>query len=864
MVTDSVDLPNAHTYTVPLSNVASLEPSLVGTKALRLGQISALNYKVPPGFCVTTLAFETFMSYNELKPAIRSQLQHAEKAELSQLEEVSREAAVLVQNSEFPREIAENVEYAYATLRTPGLSESTPVAVRSSAVVEDLPGASFAGQYSSFIFVSGLANVLDAIKKCWASLWTARAIFYRHAKQVEEDEVSMAVIVQLAVDSTVSGIAFTVDPVTGKDNVVINSTWGLGSKIASGEYNTDTFVVRRVDRQIVERDVVAKQFMMKSSDSGIGTVEIPVPANLRREASLDAMQTDALVRAALDLEQHFNAPQDIEWAFSDGRLWILQTRPVTTVPNPFPIKWKRESDRTVVWTRGAGVTERLVDPVTPMSFSLFQRMVKTGWDAAMRRLPLPMLEGEAELRLFNHYLYWNVDITARPKPTKLVPFLIKLLFALARGVDLWNERLPRYLSAVQALQDFDLHAADLSQLRGHLDAICDLFADSFVWEVYLGTTVEIFGDMFLNLVPRLAGCAATDAAILIQGLGSITLDMERRLRQLTGAIRESPTLLEVFKQDINEYTIERLQQLDEGREWLVRFREFLDDYGHHSPKDDWFFPNWSQNPLLVLRLLHTKLQLPEQSFDAVLDRRSREQRAMADSIRNRLRRRPIRKALFNLLLSMAYQWIPLKEDRQFYIKLTCHQLRLTLHEIGKRLSDLEVLTEEDDIFFLSLEELYHTVDQLSSGKRVDLRELTETKRREWHASFKLSPPPRIKGDLVKDSGTEYSGNRRVLRGTPASLGVATGVARVIQIPDEFEHFLPGEILVTQATNPCWAPLFGHAKAVITNYGGSLCHCAVLAREMGIPAVVGTAFATGIIRTGSTVTVDGTRGIVLVE
>jgi len=783
---------------------------------------------------------------------------------MSDLEELSRKVAVLVQSSEFPQEIIESIEHAYTALRTPGSGEPTPVAVRSSGTAEDLSGASFAGQYRSILFVSGLNSILEAVKECWASLWTARAIFYRHAKGIGEDKALMAIIVQLAIDSVASGIVFTVDPVTGKDNIVINSTWGLGSKIVSGEYNADTFVVSRADRQIVESDVVDKQFMVRPDSSGMGTCEVSVPHNSRRKPSLDVAQIDALVHAALNLEQHFNAPQDIEWAFSDDRLWILQARPVTAVLDPFPVKWERESDRTTVWTRGAGVTERLVDPVTPMSYSLFQRMVKTGWDAAMRRLPLPMLKGEAELRLFNHYLYWNVDLTAKPKPTKLVPFFIKLLLALTRGVDLWNERLSKYLPAVQALQDFDLHTADLSQLRGHLDAVCGLFADSFIWEVYLGTTVGIFGDMFLNLVPRLVGCTARDAAILTQGLGNITLKMERRLWQLADAILRSPELLEVFRKDVDEYTVGRLEQLDEGREWLARFQEFLDDYGHHSPKDDWFFPDWSQNPLLVLRLLRAKLQLPRRSLAAVLDHKSREQRAMAASIHNRLRRRPIRKALFNLLLAMAHRWIPLKEDRQFYIKLTCHQLRLTLYEIGKWLSDLEVLTKEDAIFFLSVEELHNALDQLSCGRRVDLRELTETRRREWRASCKLSPPPRIRGDLVKDSEPEYSGNRRVLQGTPASPGVAIGVARVIHTPDEFDSFLPGEILVAQATNPCWVFLFGYAKAVVTNYGGSLCHCAMIAREMGIPAVVGTAFATRIIRTGSTVTVDGTKGTVLVE
>jgi len=614
----------------------------------------------------------------------------------------------------------------------------------------------------------------------------------------------------------------------------------------------------------VERDVVDKQFMVKPSDSGIGIVEVPVPTNLRREPSLEAMQIDALVRTALDLELRFDAPQDIEWTFDNGDFWLLQTRPITAVPNPFPVEWERESDRTIVWTRGAGITERLVDPVTPMSFSLFQRMVITGWDAAMRRLPLPMLEGEAELRLFNHYLYWNVDITAKPKLTKVVPFGIKLLSTLFRGVDLWNERLPKYLSAVQTLEGFDLHTADLLQLMAHLDAACNLFADSFVWEVHLGTTLEIFGDLFLDLIPRVAGCTTQDAALLLQGWGNLSLDMERRMWQLAEAIWESPELSEVFEKDLDEHTIGQLQQMDRGRAWLAHFQKFLDDYGHHSAKDDWFFPNWRQSPFLVLRILQAKLRLPVQHFDAVLARRSRERRERANLIRDRLKRQPIRKAFFDMFLSMAQRWIPLKEDRQYYIKLTCNQLRLTLHEVGKRLRDLEVLLGEDDVFFLSLEELGNAIEQVSSGKRIDLRELAKMRRREWRTSFGLSPPPRIKGDLVEGFATEHPGSRRVLQGNPASPGVATGVARVIWTPDEFGSFLPGEILVTQATNPCWVPLFGQAKAVVTNYGGSLCHCAMLAREMGIPAVVGTAFATGVIRTGSTITVDGARGIVLVE
>jgi len=859
-----MSFPNARTYIVPLSRISSFAPSLVGNKALRLGQILDLNYDVPPGFCLTTLVFEEFLHHNRVRSTIWDQLQQATNAKISDIEEISRKIAVLVQSSEFPEEIIKHIEYAYSTIRKTGLSEPAPVAVRSSGTAEDLAGASFAGQYKSILFVSGINNILEAVKKCWASLWTARAIFYRRAIGIEENKASMAIIVQLAIDPLASGIAFTVDPVTGKDNIVINSTLGLGAKVVSGEYNADVFVVSRTERQIVERDIVDKQFMLKPDSSGMGTREVHVLNDLICKPSLDAEQIDTLVQAALNLEQYFSAPQDIEWAFSDDRLWLLQARPITAALDPFPIKWERESDRAVVWLRGAGITERLVDPVTPLSYSLFRRMVKTGWDAAMHKLPLPMVKGEAELRLFNHYLFWNIDLSAKPKPAKLVPFFFKFLFALTRGVDLWKKRLSKYLPAVQTLQDFQFHSADLSQLRDHLDAVCDLFADSFIWEVYLGSTVGIFGDIFLKLVPRLTGCTSRDATILTQGLGNITLKMERQIWYLAESIKKSPELLEVFRKDIDEYTTEHLEQCDKGREWLARFQNFLDDYGHQSPKDDWFFPDWSQNPLLVLKLLQAKLRFSHQNFDAIIDQRAKERRSMVDSILNRLKWKPVRRVLFHLLLSMAQQWIPLKDDRQFYIKLTCHQLRLTLHEIGKRLSDLEVLTESDNIFFLSLGELYRTIDRLSSGKRVDLRKLTKKRYLDWHTSFELSPPPKIKGDLVKDFATEYSGNRRVLQGRPASPGVATGVARVIHTPGEFDSFLSGEILVTSATNPCWAPLLSYAKAAVTNYGGSLCHCALIAREIGIPAVVGTSFATRVIRTGSTVTVDGTRGIVFIE
>lgn len=851
------------TYIAQLADIADLKPELVGEKARRLGAMLNLNYNVPTGFCITTVALEAFLIDNGCKPVIKQLLRTSEEAEPSELEKISSEISNLFDRSAFPNELVTSIEDACGGSNLIGQDEMTPVVVRSSAIAEDLPGATFAGQYRSILFTSGIPNILNAIKQCWASLWTARAIFYRRAKQIEEENASMAVLVQLAIDSRTSGIVFTIDPVTGKDNIVINSTWGLGSKAASGEYDVDTFIIRRQGRCVIQSAIVNKSLMMKPNDNGLGTIEVHVPSKLVSEPSLRTVEIDNLVKASLDIERFFGAPQDIEWAFNGGGLWILQTRPVVYTAESFPIEWERKSDRRIVWTRGAGITERLVDPVTPMSFSLFQKMVRTGWNAAMRRLPLPMLEGDAELRLFNHYLYWNIDITAKPKLRRLIPFAIKLLHTLVTGVGRWNRRLPNYLSDVEELNSFDLEMADLPQLMVHLDDVCVQFADSFVWEVHLGTALEIFGDLFLKVIPRLTGFTAEDAAVLLQGLGNKTLEMGRGLWQLAETIRSTPSLYEVFNEGIGEDTFKRLQRINDGEEWLESFYKFLDDFGHHSAKDDWFFPNWSQDPIMVLKILRGKLALPHQDFDQILECKSMARVNTANSMRSRLRKQPLRRFLFNQILFMAYRWLPLKEDRQFYIKLTCRQLRLTIHEIGKRLVHMGVVTRGDNVFFLSLGELNDVVDNISSGKQVDLTELVKSRRVEWDASLDLSPPPRITGDLVKDSAGEHSGNRRVIKGTPASPGVTTGLARVIHSPEQFDQFLPGEILVTQAANPCWVPLFSLAKAIVTNYGGLLCHSALLAREFGVPAVVGAPFSTRVIQNGDVVTVDGTRGIVQV-
>src|SRR5919106_3509974 len=354
-------------YLLPLDDRrATLET--VGGKGASLARLLRAGVAVPGGFHLTTAAYERFLMANGLESGIRAALEKAETSKPDTLESASGEIEELILRGSMPEEISEAISQAYAGL--PG--DEPAVAVRSSATAEDLPGASFAGQQESFLNVRGEKELKEAVKRCWASLWSARAIGYRERQGFGHDRVTVAVVVQHLVPAEVSGILFTANPVTGaRDEVLINAALGLGEVVVGGRTTPDNFILDHATLRVKERQTGRQEVETALSEQG--TTECPIGPERAAQPTLDDTQLARLAEIGLSIERHFDGPQDVEWAYADDHFWVLQARLITGLP-PAPlidVHWEPPFPGSAWWRRQ--VVENLPEPLSPLFDELYLR-----------------------------------------------------------------------------------------------------------------------------------------------------------------------------------------------------------------------------------------------------------------------------------------------------------------------------------------------------------------------------------------------------------------------------------------------------------------------------------------------------------
>jgi len=413
---------------------ASATLEKVGGKGASLAHMAAAGLPVPPGFHITTAAYRRFITENGLQEQILSAVSAVTVDQPATLEEASRKIGSLFAQSAMPDEIAEAIGLAYAALSGGDL----PVAVRSSATAEDLPELSFAGQQETYLNMHGEAMVLDAVKRCWASLWTARAIGYRASHHIPQEEVGLAVVVQALVPADASGILFTANPLTGaRDQVMINAAWGLGEAIVGGQVTPDTFMVDKVSGAITQQEISEKDVMTILNQSG--THEEAVPTDRRTQAVLSPAQVASLVRIGVQIEDLYGQPMDIEWALHDGHISVVQARPITALPEPATgsqvtraDEWELPNPKGHYYR--ASVIELLPDPLSP----LFATLGLPAWSRATAgifgSLGLANVFPEEILITINGYGYYSMSFTPvqMARITLAVPRILAAFLPLLR------------------------------------------------------------------------------------------------------------------------------------------------------------------------------------------------------------------------------------------------------------------------------------------------------------------------------------------------------------------------------------------------------------------------------------------------
>jgi phosphohistidine swiveling domain-containing protein len=878
---------------VSLSSDISLEAG--GGKGANLARLVRAGFPVPPGFVVTTCAYRDYLSRNNLEPGIREIARAARTENPASLDAASAAIRARFASAELPSTLAAAIRDAYAALGQP------PVAVRSSATTEDLPDLSFAGQHDTLLNVIGDVPLLHAVVHCWSSLWTARAIGYRARNGIAHDEAVLAVVVQQMVAADVSGVLFTANPLTGKrSESVIDATFGLGEALVSGRVEPDHYVVDDSTGRVLERRIGAKSVSIRArSDGGI--------LEAREDATARATLTDAEVLELSSIGRRvadaFGAPQDIEWARAAGRFHVLQARPITSL---FPLPQDVPGDGIHLLV-SAGAVQGMLDPITPLGRDVFQvalarTLASIGGPLTARRNPVvdageriflditgvvrdPRLRvglrnvlsvvepttGEA----LDEVLMDGGSATAASRVRFRVPsprFL--LLVTRALGNMTYNllrphhgrARVQRRLAA--AIDAFERKSATAHSLAERVA----LLQQAFSWILHTGLPLlaPAFGSGLANLrlLHALAARLPDGEQRLLEltrGLPhNVTTEMDLALWDVARAIRSDPQAAAFFgAADPGVLARESIAgRLPPAAQTAVD--RFLRTYGVRGVGEiDLGRPRWRDDPTPLMQVLQSYLRIEDaaQAPDAVFRRGAESaERALASLIADTRRTRFgwLKAIVMRLAARRMRALAGLRESPKFTMITMLGAVRASLLAGGNELVAKGILDAPDDIFFLHLDEL-RSVD---AGEARDWRSLVRGRRQSYAREKRRRRVPRL---LLTDGRAFFGGTgagERVeaatLVGTPVSPGVSVGIVRVVFDPGK-EQLAPGEILVCPGTDPAWTPLFLAAAGLVTEVGGLMTHGSVVAREYGIPAVVGVRDATTRLRTGDRVRVDGTSG-----
>src|SRR5712692_7192633 len=887
---------------LPFAAIDRSSVAVAGGKAANLGELTQAGFPVPPGFCVTTEAYALVAEGAGLEPML-AELAAARADDTMHLAAGAAAARARLLAAPMPERVAEAIRKAYGELEH---DEPVPVAVRSSATAEDLPFASFAGQQETYLNIIGIEALLDAVRRCWASLWTERAVRYRDHLGIDQRSVRLAVVVQRMVEAAVAGVLFTANPLTGKRRqAVIEANPGLGEAVVSGATNPDHFVVTTSTGEIVERRPGEKRVVIHGVAGG-GTQRMD-SAESSGEVCLSDVQIRTLAELGARVEAHYGTPQDIEWALDDaGHFWLTQARPITTLfPLPDTAPY---SDAVLRVYFSVNVLQGVYRPFTPMGLSA-ARLFGSSIATLLGFPPRHPQQGPGAFAVAASRIFLDVTPVLRHSLGRALIIGVGARFAEARSAVLFEQVVtdPRLslvsksrrpllriafhllvksrflLYLTQALLRPSAAQARGERIEAQLRALGEVAANASAAD-YLAAYEHLLSreaaPLLLSIGPALpAGlgsyglasrllkdlATADELQKVLRGLPSNpTTEMDLSLWALAQLVRADPAAAKSVREThpgqlAQDYREEKLPPtLQQG------LAHFLGTYGHRAVAEiDLGLPRWSEDPTHLLGALANYLQLTDPALapDARFQHSVQEAEAMVAE----LTRRAAQKSRWlgirvKFCLKRTRALAGWREKPKYDIVLVFARARKLLWSVGEALARAGQVEAAEDIFFLTPPEARVALEG------ADMRTTIRERRAEYEHELKRHHIPRV---LLSD-GTEPTAQTRststadaLLRGTPASAGSVTAQARVILDPTG-ARLSPGEILVAPSTDPGWTPLFLTASGMVMEMGGAMSHGAVVAREYGIPAVVGVPGATERIATGQWITVNGSEGTVTLE
>ncbi|MFC7442040.1 phosphoenolpyruvate synthase [Laceyella putida] len=865
-------------YVVSFQEIDKTQLLLVGGKGLNLGELSKIHgIQVPEGFCVTTKAYQKALEQNEAFHALLNQLTLLKVEDRDQIGEISRKIRKIIMEVEIPSDVVKAVAHYLSQF-----GDEHAYAVRSSATAEDLPHASFAGQQDTYLNIIGKEAILRHISKCWASLFTDRAVIYRMQNGFDHSQVYLSVIIQRMVFPQASGILFTADPITSNRKLLsIDASFGLGEALVSGLVSADCYKVQ--EDKIVDKMIATKKLAIYARKEG-GTETKQIDPDQQKTQTLTEQQILQLARIGRQIEAYFGCPQDIEWCLVDDTFYIVQSRPITTL---YPIPEANDQENHVYVS--VGHQQMMTDPMKPLGLSFFLLTTRAPMRKAGGRLFVDITHNLASpvsrkilLDTLGHHdplikdaLMTIIErgdfIKSLPNdkkeqsPGKSNKGMLSAGFQapIENDPTIVSDLIKRSQTSIEELKHniqtksgpdlFDFILEDIQQLKKILfdpqsSGVIKVAMNASLWinekmNKWLGE--KNVADTLSQSVPN-----------------NITSEMGLALLDVADVIRPYPEVIDYLQNVKDDNFLDELVKFEGGKEVQAAIYAYLNKYGMRCTGEiDITRTRWSEKPTTLIPMILSNIK----NFEPGASKRKFEQGRQEalkkeQELLDRLKQLPggKRKAkMTKRMISLIRNFIGYREYPKYGIINRYFVYKQALMKEAEQFVQANVIREKEDIYYLTFEELREVV----RTNKLDYQIIS--KRKDEYKLYEKLTPPRVitsDGEIIVGKYKRENLPAEAIVGLPVSSGVIEGRARVI-LKIEEANLEDGDILVTAFTDPSWTPLFVSIKGLVTEVGGLMTHGAVIAREYGLPAVVGVENATKLIKDGQRIRVNGTDGYI---
>lgn len=836
-------------YVVRLNEIGKDDTLLVGGKGANLGEMFQSQFPVPDGFCLTSESYDVFINENNFEGIIDDYLKKIYLQE-AYAYKLSHELIDILSKGKLPLVVETEIKELYKKF-----GESERVAVRSSATAEDLPEASFAGQQETYLNIRGEKNLIDTIKKCFASLWSDRAIAYRKETGFDKKKISLAVVVQKMIESDVSGVLFTVNPTNqNKKEMMINASYGLGEAVVSGMVTPDTVIWDRRRNEISNKILGSKEISIIYEESG-GTIQIDNDEEKRKSFAISTREIQDLTKLAEKIEKHYAYPQDIEWAIKNNKIYILQARAITTLENNSKIFYnvknhgKRENKSKIEGKIINNLIEHYPIPIYPLEFKAFENVMK---EKTRVFKELGIIMKDQIIMMDDGSLKINASSTYVSPRILKIPFKIKYLINYSNNMkhtqDVFadiNNRISYLERKILNLNEYNyLENLTTRELLNLLKELMKMTKQI----IYVRFRYNIFPSVILGKLIHWKLQKIEKGMTEYDLLGSLeykTWKMNESIQKLAHIVNEDINLkdeilhLEYRNKDELELKIKLLAS--SYRKFGAYYNHVLDEFGWKSLNSYQAFStvSWNEDKSHLIRLLRARM------LGKYEKKHKNKYNEICRKSSNIFRER-VAENLFKKFQQIRDYHI--NREESLYVLETCYGIsRKIIRVIAKKYS--QIFKNEKDILYLTLGEVYQ-LDKESNNeffiRQIDVRRKTRRANR-------------ILWDKCEFNDNYKQGS--VLSGVSGNRGKVSGKVCIINDGVEFSKLQEGDILVCKYTDPSWTPLFSLAKAVVSDTGGPLSHSAIVAREYNIPAVLGCGNATRVLKDGQNIIVNGDNGTV---